>query len=105
MQNKLHIKIGDTVRVITGESKGQEGEVLTIDRINLRAVVKGLNLVKKHVNPTASNPQGGIEEKEAAIHVSNLMVVINGETTKIGRKPNEDGKIVRFSKKSGEVIK
>ena len=105
MQNKLHIKIGDTVRVITGESKGQEGEILTIDRINLRAVVKGLNLVKKHVKPTASNPQGGIEEKEAVIHVSNLMVVINGETTKIGRKPNEDGKIVRFSKKSGEVIK
>ena len=105
MQNKLHIKIGDTVRVITGESKGQEGEILTIDRINLRAVVKGLNLVKKHVKPTASNPQGGIEEKEAAIHVSNLMVVIKGETTKIGRKPNEDGKIVRFSKKSGEVIK
>ena len=105
MQNKLHIKVGDTVRVITGESKGQEGEILTIDRINLRAVVKGLNLVKKHVKPTASNPQGGIEEKEAAIHVSNLMVVINGETTKIGRKPNEDGKIVRFSKKSGEVIK
>ena len=105
MQNKLHIKIGDTVRVITGESKGQEGEILTIDRINLRAVVKGLNLVKKHVKPTASNPQGGIEEKEAAIHVSNLMVVINGETTKIGRKPNKDGKIVRFSKKSGEVIK
>ena len=105
MQNKLHIKIGDTVRVITGESKGQEGEVLSIDRINLRALVKGLNLVKKHVKPTASNPQGGIEEKEAAIHVSNLMVVINGETTKIGRKPNEDGKIVRFSKKSGEVIK
>jgi large subunit ribosomal protein L24 len=105
MQNKLHIKIGDTVRVITGESKGQEGEILSIDRINLRAVVKGLNLVKKHVKPTASNPQGGIEEKEAAIHVSNLMVVINGEATKIGRKPNEDGKIVRFSKKSGEVIK
>ena len=105
MQNKLHIKIGDTVRVITGESKGQEGEILTIDRINLRAVVKGLNLVKKHVKPTASNPQGGIEEKEAAIHVSNLMVVINGEATKIGSKPNEDGKIVRFSKKSGEVIK
>ena len=105
MQNKLHIKVGDTVRVITGESKGQEGEILFIDRINLRAVVKGLNLVKKHVKPTASNPQGGIEEKEAAIHVSNLMVVINGETTKIGRKPNEDGKIVRFSKKSGEVIK
>jgi large subunit ribosomal protein L24 len=105
MQNKLHIKIGDTVRVITGESKGQEGEILAIDRINLRAVVKGLNLVKKHVKPTASNPQGGIEEKEAAIHVSNLMVVINGEATKIGRKPNEDGKIVRFSKKSGEVIK
>ncbi len=105
MQNKLHIKVGDTVRVNTGESKGQEGEILSIDRINLRAVVKGLNLVKKHVKPTASNPQGGIEEKEAGIHVSNLMVVIKGETTKIGRKPNKDGKIVRFSKKSGEVIK
>ena len=105
MQNKLHIKVGDTVRVITGESKGQEGEILSIDRINLRAVVKGLNLVKKHVKPTASNPQGGIEEKEAAIHVSNLMVVVKGETTKIGRKLNKDGKIIRFSKKSGEVIK
>jgi len=105
MQKKLHIKVGDTVKVISGESKGQEGKVLTIDRNKMRAVVEGVNMIKKHNKPSASNPQGGIEEKEGTIHISNLMVVVNGQPSRIGRKLNDKGNLVRFSKKSGEVIK
>jgi large subunit ribosomal protein L24 len=105
MQIKLHIKVGDTVRVISGESKNQEGKVLKIDRSKLRAIVEGVNIVKKHAKPSASDPQGGIIEKEAGLHISNLMVVVNGQPTKIGRKLNENGNLVRYSKKSGEVIK
>ena len=104
MQNKLNIKVGDTVRVITGESKGQEGKILVIDRANSRAVVEGLNKVKKHTKPSASSPQGGIVEKEASLHVSNLMLVADGEATKVGRKKDDNGKFVRFSKKSGKLI-
>lgn len=105
MQIKLHIKVGDTVKVISGESKNQEGKVLKIDRSKLRAIVEGVNIVKKHAKPSASDPQGGIIEKEAGLHISNLMVVVNGQPTKIGRKLNENGNSVRYSKKSGEVIK
>lgn len=105
MQIKLHIKVGDTVKVISGESKNQEGKVLKIDRSKLRAIVEGVNIVKKHAKPSASDPQGGIIEKEAGLHISNLMVVVNGQPTKIGRKLNENGSLVRYSKKSGEVIK
>lgn len=105
MQIKLHIKVGDTVKVLSGESKGQEGKVLKIDRSKLRAIVEGVNMVKKHAKPSASDPQGGIIEKEAGLHISNLMVVVNGQATKIGRKENDKGDIVRYSKKSGEVIK
>jgi large subunit ribosomal protein L24 len=105
MQIKLHIKVGDTVKVLSGESKGQEGQVLKIDRSKLRAIVGGVNMVKKHSKPSASDPQGGIIEKEAGLHISNLMVVVNGQATKIGRKENDKGDIVRYSKKSGEVIK
>lgn len=105
MQKKLHIKIGDTVVVISGESKGQKGTILSIDRNKMRATVQGVNIVKRHNKPSASNPQGGIEEKEGSIHVSNLMVDVNGVATRIGRKLDDKGKLVRFSKKSGEVIK
>ncbi len=105
MQKKLHIKIGDTVKITSGESKGQEGEVLTIDRNKMRATVEGVNIVKKHTKPSASNPQGGIEEKPGSIHISNLMVVVNGVASRIGRKADDKGKLVRYSKKSGEVIK
>lgn len=104
MQNKLHIKSGDTVKVLSGEYRGKEGKVLSVDQKNNRALIEGLNIVKKHVKPSASNPQGGIEEKEAGIHISNLMLVLNGEPTKVGRKKNKEGKLVRYSKKSGEVI-
>jgi large subunit ribosomal protein L24 len=105
MQQKLHIKVGDTVKVISGEANGQEGNVLSIDRNKMRAMVEGVNLMKKHQKPSASNPEGGIVETEAGIHVSNLMVVVNGEATRVGRKPNKEGKLVRYSKKSGEEIK
>lgn len=105
MQTKLHIKKGDTVKVIAGDSKGQEGKVLEIDRIKLRAIVEGVNLVSKHAKPNSANPQGGITKQEASIHISNLMLSVGGKTTKIGRKRNKEGKIVRYAKKSGEVIK
>lgn len=104
MQKKLHIKIGDTVTVIAGESKGSEGKVLKIDRAKNRVVVEGVNVVKKHVKPSAANPQGGIEEVEAGIHISNVMVTVGGTASRIGRK-EEDGKLVRYLKKNGEVVK
>ena len=105
MQQKLHIKVGDTVKVLTGESNGQEGAVLSIDRKKMRVLVEGVNLVKKHQKPSAANPEGGIVEQEAGIHISNLMVVHNGQASRLGRKENKEGKIVRYSKKSGEEIK
>ncbi len=105
MQKKLHIKIGDTVVVISGESKGQKGTILSIDRNKMRATVQGVNIVKRHNKPSASNPQGGIEEKEGSIHISNLMIDVNGVASRTGRKLDDKGKLVRFSKKSGEVIK
>jgi len=105
MQKKLHIKVGDTVKVLSGESKSQEGKVLTIDRKSERATVEGLNVVKRHTKPSASEPQGGIIEKEGTIHISNLMVVVKGQATRTGRKEDAKGKLVRYSKKSGEEIK
>ncbi|WP_228779847.1 50S ribosomal protein L24 [Aquiflexum lacus] len=105
-QPKLHIKTGDTVKVISGNDKGKTGKILSVNLQKRRAIVEGLNMVTKHVKPTASNPQGGIEKKEASIHVSNLMLVDpkTGEATRIGRKLGENGKLVRYSKKTGEVI-
>lgn len=105
MQKKLHIKVGDTVKVLAGEALGQEGKVLTVDRKSLRASVEGLKMIKKHSKPSAADPQGGIVEKEGTIHISNLMLVVKGEASRTGRKLNKDGKLVRFSKKSGEEVK
>jgi large subunit ribosomal protein L24 len=105
MQSKLKIKVGDLVKVISGDSKGQEGKITSINRTKMRATVEGVNLVKRHTKPSASNPQGGIEEKEGTIHISNLMLVVAGVASRIGRKEDDKGKLVRFSKKSGEVIK
>jgi large subunit ribosomal protein L24 len=105
MQKKLHIKVGDTVKVLSGESRDKEGKILTIDRTKERAIVEGVNVVKRHTKPSASEPNGGIVEKEAAIHISNLMVVVKGQATRIGRKVDAKGKLVRYSKKSGEEIK
>lgn len=105
MQKKLHIKVGDSVKVISGESKGRTGKVLVIDRVKERVLVEGVNVVKKHVKPSASNPQGGIVEQEAGVHISNLMLLVKDEATKVGRKIGKDGKLVRFAKKTGEEIK
>jgi len=104
MQKKLHIKKGDTVVVISGDHKGKQGVVLSVDREKNRAKVEGLNLIKKHTKPSAKNPQGGIVEEEGGIHVSNLMLMVGGKATRIGRKKEGD-KTVRYSKKSKEVIK
>ncbi|MFV0564216.1 MAG: 50S ribosomal protein L24 [Flavobacteriaceae bacterium] len=101
---KLKIKTGDTVRVIAGDHKDAEGQVLKVLIEKNKAIVEGVNLVKKHTKPSAQNPQGGIVEKEAPIHISNLsLLTAKGETTRVGYKI-EGGKKVRFSKKSNEVI-
>ncbi|MEA1897458.1 MAG: 50S ribosomal protein L24 [Bacteroidota bacterium] len=105
--NKLHVKKGDTVFVISGEYKGQQGRVLEVLRNKSRAIVEGMNMVSKHTKPNAQNPQGGIIKKEAPVHLSNLLLVdpSTGEPSRIGRKLNDKGKLVRFAKKSGEEIK
>jgi len=101
---KLKIKTGDTVRVVAGDHKGQEGKVQKVRIENNKAIVEGVNTISKHEKPSASNPQGGIVKKEAPIHISNLSLIDkNGKTTRIGYR-EEDGKKVRFSKKSNEVI-
>ena len=93
--------------VITGESKGQKGRVLEVDRDKYRAIVEGVNLVSKHTKPNAKAPQGGIIKREAPVHISNLMLIdpTEGRPARIGRKLNEKNKLVRYSKKSGEEIK
>ncbi len=102
---KLSIKKGDKVQIIAGSNKGESGEVKQVFPKLNRAIVDGLNLVKKHTKATQDNP-GGINEIESPIHISNLMVIDpkSGKPTRIGRKL-VDGKLVRFSKKSGEIIK
>lgn len=103
---KIHIKKGDIVKVIAGDSKGAQGKVLMVDVQNYRAMVEGVNMVSKHTKANAKNPNGGIVKKEAPLHISNLMLVnAQGVATRIGRRLNEDGKLVRYSKKSGEEIK
>lgn len=105
--SKLHIKKGDTVYVNAGEDKGKTGRVLEVLVSKNRAIVEGINIVSKHTKPNAANPNGGIEKKEASIHISNLNVVDpkSGKPTRIGRKADNNGKLIRFAKKSGEVIK
>jgi ribosomal protein L24, bacterial/organelle len=105
--SKLHIKKGDIVMVNAGEDKGKTGRVLQVLVTKQRAIVEGVNVVSKHAKPNAKNPQGGIEHKEAPVHISNLNVVDpkSGKATRIGRKLNSKGVLVRYAKKSGEEIK
>ena len=107
MQKKLHVKKGDTVIVIAGDNLGSKGRILEIDRKTEKAIVEGVNMIKKHTKPNTKHPQGGIIEKEAPVHISNLMLVDpkTGKPTRIGRRLNAEGKLVRYSKKSGEEIK
>ena len=107
MRRKLNIKKGDTVMVIAGDSKGQQGRVLVVDVEKEKILVEGVNMVSKHARPTNKTPKGGIIQKEAPIHISNLKVIDgSGKPTRVGRKLDEKtNKMVRYSKKSGEVIK
>ena len=103
---KLHIRKGDTVKVISGEDKGKTGKVVSVDKEANKAIVEGVNIVTKHNKPNATNPNGGIIKKEAPLYISKLMIVDpkTGEATRIGRKLDKSGKMVRYAKKSGEVI-
>ena len=95
------------VQIIAGDSKGQQGKVLKVEVSKQRAIVEGVNLIKKATKPNAQNPQGGIIEQEAPIHISNIQVLDpkSGKPTKVGRKLDAKGKLVRYAKKSGEEIK
>jgi len=106
-KRKIHIKKGDTVYVNSGEDRDQQGRVLEVFPKQYRALVEGINLVSKHTKPNSDNPQGGIIKKEAPVNISNLMVVdpSSGKPTRVGRKLDKNGKLVRYSKKSGEEIK
>ncbi|AYQ34719.1 50S ribosomal protein L24 [Runella sp. SP2] len=105
-QPKLHIRTGDSVEVIAGNSKGQSGKVTKVLVEKQRAIVEGVNLVTKHVKPTAANPQGELKKIEGSIHISNLMLIdpATGKPTRTGRKLNEQGKLQRYSKESGKFI-
>jgi len=108
---KIHIRKGDTVEVIAGDDKSTPdkrsiGKVLKVERKKYRAFVEGMNMVSKNTKPSAKNPNGGIVKKEASIHISNLMLVDGkGNATRVGRRENDKGKLVRYSKKTGEDIK
>jgi large subunit ribosomal protein L24 len=106
-QTKFHIRKGDMVKVIAGDDKGKTGRVLEIITSKNRAIVEGVNIITKHEKPSAGKPEGGIKKTEASLHISNLMLVdpASGNTTRVGRKMNEKGKLQRYSKKTGEFIK
>jgi len=107
MQKKLHVKKGDIVFVNAGEDKGKQGRILEIQRTTGKAIVEGINLVSRHTKPNAKSPQGGILKKEAPVDLSNLMLIdpTSGKPTRVGRKLDKDGKLVKYAKKSGEEIK
>ncbi|MEI7027599.1 50S ribosomal protein L24 [Paenibacillus sp. y28] len=104
--NTLHVKKDDTVIVISGKDKGKKGRVIAAYPRQNRVLVEGVNMIKKHAKPSPTNPQGGILDQEAPIHVSNVMHVDpkNGKPTRIGYKVLDNGKKVRVAKQSGEVI-
>jgi large subunit ribosomal protein L24 len=106
MSVKVKLKKGDTVLVIAGNNKGSKGEVKRVDLEKNRVYVEGVNMVKRHTKPTTAQPDGKIVEKEAGIHISNVMLLVGETPTRVGRKLDEtSGKLVRYSKKTGEVIK
>lgn len=104
---KLKIKKGDKVKVIAGNEKGKEGEVSQVLVEKQKIVIEGLNVRKKHRKPSATNPQGGIEDISAPIHISNVAIIDSksGKITKVGRKEDKNGKLQRVAKVSGEIIK
>jgi large subunit ribosomal protein L24 len=106
-QPKLSIRKGDTVQVIAGDDKGKTGKVLEVIASKNRAVVEGIAIVTKHTKPSAGKPEGGIKKTEGTINISNLMLVdpASGKPTRVGRKLNAEGKLQRYAKKTGEIIK
>ena len=101
----LHVKAGDTVKVISGDDRNKTGIIVSVDREKEKVIIEGLNKKTKHTKPSAQNPQGGIVEKEAGIHVSNIMLVDNnGGTFRTGKKMNAQGKLQRYNKKTGNLI-
>ncbi len=100
----MKIKKGDSVQMMTGNDAGKTGRVIKVFPDKDRIVVEGISVVKKHARPTQDNPQGGIIEKEAAIHISNVMLVVGGKATRVGYKSLDDGRKVKFAKTTGEVI-
>ena len=100
----MKIRKGDTVQIISGNETGKSGRVIKVFPIKDKIIVEGLNMVKKHARPTQDTPQGGIIEKEAAIHISNVMFIAGGKPTRIGYKTLEEGRKVRYAKTTGEVI-
>ena len=104
--SKIKLKKGDTVKVISGEARGQSGKIVTIDRVKMRAIVEGVNMISKSEKPNAKNTNGGITKKEGSIHISNLMYLEGGKTIRIGRKLNEKTqKLERVSSKTKEAVK
>lgn len=105
-QPKLHVRTGDIVKVIAGNSKGHSGKILRMLTDKQRVVVEGANMITKHVKPSAATPQGEIKKLEGSVHISNVMLIegVTGKPTRIGRKLNEKGKLQRFSKASGNFI-
>lgn len=103
---KFKIKTGDYVQVMSGKDRGKKGKVLKVLRDKDRVLVEGINIITKRVKPTAENPQGGLVEKEAPIHISNVMLVDpkSGEPTRVGYRFDENGNKIRYAKKSGEQI-
>mgnify|MGYP001222084126 FL=1 len=100
----MKYKVGDNVKIIAGDQKGSSGKIVKIYRAKNKALVEGINMVKKHNKPNANNPKGGIVEKESPIHISNISFVTkDGNTTRVGYKV-EDGKKVRISTKTKEII-
>ncbi|GAA0304443.1 large subunit ribosomal protein L24 [Gracilibacillus halotolerans] len=101
----MHVKKGDKVQVIAGKDKGKQGNILAVFPKKDRVLVEGINMVKKHAKPSQENPQGGILNQEASIHVSNVMPIDpkSGEPTRVGYEVR-DGKKVRIAKKSGEAL-
>ena len=105
MYKRVKVKKGDTVKVIAGGSKGKTGTVMQVLRKEDRVIVENVNIVTKHVKPSPASPQGGIEKKEAPIHISNVMVMDgDGNATRVGRRRGDDGKLARYSKKSDQTL-
>tara|TARA_Y100000590_G_scaffold119297_1_gene136600 strand:- start:205 stop:513 length:309 start_codon:yes stop_codon:yes gene_type:complete len=100
----MRIKKNDSVKVISGNNKGKTGRVIKVMSCKTKAIIEGLNTVKKHARPTQDNPQGGIVEKELPIHISNLLLLHKGKPAKVGIKILKDGKKIRMNKINGDSI-